>query len=101
MGIVYLINNDGTDQYKIGMTSRNIEKRFQELKTGNPNLVLKETYSSENFIKIETLLHRQFEFKKIEGEWFQLDESVVNEFVESCIKLDLRIERLKENYFYK
>lgn len=101
MGIVYLINIDGTNQYKIGMTSRNIETRFQELKTGNPNLILKETYSSENFAKIETILHRQFKFKKIEGEWFQLDEDTANNFIAECDKINSRIELLKDNYFFK
>ena len=48
MGIVYLINIERTDLYKIGTTKKPIKDRIKSLQTGNPiNLVLIEHFESQ------------------------------------------------------
>jgi hypothetical protein len=63
--LVYLISSG--DLYKIGYT-KNIKKRLKELGTGNPDLLLLETYQSEWARTIETTLHRRYSYCRVAGE---------------------------------
>lgn len=98
MGYVYLINMVGTNFYKIGHTTRDVEIRLNELSTGNPEpLELVNYYKTDNYIKLESWLHRSYKAKKKEGEWFEFDEEFVNEFVNECKTIDKTINMLLEN----
>jgi hypothetical protein len=105
MGFIYLINSGTTDKYKIGV-SKNPPNRKKELQTGNPqDLILVDYYESENYQKIETILHRNLKHKKyieddfrnLKGEWFILTNEDVLNFKQKCKKIEDSIEYLKEN----
>lgn len=105
---LYVMRSNGF--YKIGI-SRNAEKRRAELQTGNPHYI-------ESIVKINCLyernarwleesLHRYFQRKRYNGEWYkditleefsnavqfilaQLDDVKYAEFKQSVQKMDLR-----------
>lgn len=100
MGNVYLITNG--DYYKIGITKGNITKRIQSLQTGNPNpLILVNSYTSNNYRKIESWFHRHYRDKRLEGEWFDLTHDDVDSFLIEATKFDKNINILKDNPFFK
>jgi len=71
-GMIYLVT-DG-EYTKIGATSYNIQKRLNELQTGNARkLHLLGCYPVENKISTESFLHSLYKEKHILGEWFKLD----------------------------
>ena len=64
---VYIIKNLDNDEptYKIGFTTRDVEKRLKEFKTGNhQDLRIEHIYSSPNGTKIEKYLHNTLKSKK-------------------------------------
>lgn len=103
MGIVYLLNAWGTDKYKIGITKGDVNKRMKQLQTGCPDeIVLTKLYECEHYRKLEGWMHRKFSSKRIEGEWFILEDEDVLNFIDECKKGDETITLLiNENPFYK
>ncbi len=85
---VYLISiGDENKQYKIGYTRRQVEQRVKEFKTGNSNdFSIIDVFESKWGTKIEAYFHRKYKSKKINGEWFFLDEEEVKNFKEDCKK---------------
>lgn len=84
---VYLISAEinGEKCYKIGYTKRNVEDRIREFKTGNASeFEIVDSFQSEWGTRIETLLHRYYKSKKVNGEWFNLNEQDVSEFKDYC-----------------
>lgn len=84
---VYLICSEfeGRKLYKIGYTRRPIEKRIKEIKTGNgSDIYLIESFKSQWGTKIEAQLHRQFNHRKVNGEWFDLVDDEVKSFGKRC-----------------
>lgn len=102
MGYVYLINMVGTNNYKIGYTTRDVITRLNELQTGNPEaLKLVSFYKTKNHTKLESWLHRKNKFKRKEGEWFEFDDEFVKGFITECQTLDEIITLLlEENPFF-
>ena len=93
------IKDDDVLLYKIGV-SKNPDKRLKNLKTGNSNnLSIKQLYkTNQKYVyKIETILHRIHENKKIAGEWFLLNDNDVENFLLECIKIekDLKTVNIK------
>ena len=84
---VYLISSGVDDKiYKIGHTRRGVKNRIKEFKTGNSsNLEVVDTFESKWGTKIEASLHKRY--KRIEGEWFKLDEKDILNFNDECKKL--------------
>lgn len=92
IGIVYLLVSDRySDTYKIGVTSRSIEERMNELKThqiyGIFNLYPKMYFKCDSFTLIEEVMHKFFEDyrigrynKKDATELFQGNVSIEEEF---------------------
>jgi hypothetical protein len=73
-GFVYLIESfyEGNTTYKIGKTNRKINKRLKEINTLNPSqLKVLFIFESKNYGVLEKTLHRIYESKKINGEWFK------------------------------
>lgn len=100
---VYLICAEFEDQqlYKIGYTRRDISKRIKELKTGNAaDFYLIDSFSSKWGTKIESSLHRRFRSKKINREWFKLDENDINEFKTYCEILHKNFDIISLNNTY-
>ena len=102
-GFVYLICDATNDSYKVGTTKNNIEKRINQLKTGNSNeIFLKDCYESEYYKVIEKLFHRKYKPFNINLEWFDLPNDVIFNFKEICKEIEENHLFLKENnHFYK
>lgn len=103
MGFIYLLNMAGTDYYKVGITKRNIKQRISELQTGCPDeIILVNSYKCEHYRKLEGWLHRLYHNKRMEGEWFMLEESDIKGFINECEKGDETITLLiNQNPFFK
>lgn len=106
-GSIYLITDWSSEphRFKVGITKGDVSKRLKQLQTGSSGeLVLLKTYSSENYRKIETILHRGYKSHSTDGgrEWFELPEDRVVNFKKECKKIDDNLKLLKEseNPFY-
>lgn len=102
VGHVYLITDWSSMpiRYKVGITKGDVNKRLKALQTGSSGeLVLLNKYSSENYRKIETVLHRGYKPYSTDGgkEWFELPDEKVLKFKEECKTIDENIKLLKEN----
>jgi len=95
--IIYLINAD-EDRYKIGISSeKGLQTRIKNLQTGSScELHLIFTYKTKYASLIEKTLHRQYQTKKIIGEWFQLSNQEVFTFVETCSNIENNIKILAD-----
>jgi hypothetical protein len=102
MGFVYLLTND-YNHYKIGITTRTIEKRLKELQTGNSEKIdIIKSFKTDHYFAVESWLHRKFKSKRLEGEWFDLDDSIISEFDNMCKEIESTVILLKEqNPFFK
>lgn len=97
MGTVYLLNAWGTDNYKIGVTKRDIDKRIKQLQTGCPDeIVLVKKFDCEYYRKVEGWLHRQHGSKRIEGEWFILEDDDIKNFETDCDRIHTTVKLLME-----
>jgi hypothetical protein len=75
-GIIYIMKCERTNLYKIGLTTRSIHTRFNSLKTANPSINLFKYYEEViDLYEKERELHNLFSKKRIDGEWFELNES--------------------------
>lgn len=91
------ILKDGSTQYKIGV-SKHPKKRLLQNKTANPNdLELLYTYHSEFPYLVETSLKNNFKSKKIDGEWFDLSEEDVINFLVTCHKINENYKTIRSN----
>jgi phosphopentomutase len=74
---IYLICAEigGEKLHKIGYTRRTIEQRIKEFKTGNASeFSIVDSFQSKWGTMVEAQLHRIFVDKKVNDEWFDLDE---------------------------
>ena len=103
MGYIYLINESGTDNYKIGLTKNPTKKRKSQLQTGNSSeLNIIKSFETEHPSRLERMLHIQHSSKRGMGEWFELKPEDVFSFIPLCEKLTETINFLLEhNPFYK
>jgi hypothetical protein len=103
MYCVYLVCSeiDGKKLHKIGFTRRTPEIRIKEFKTGNAsNMSVVNRFNSKWGTKIESRLHNLFFQKKVNGEWFELDESDIEKFSEVCQLIDKNLNLISENNTY-
>lgn len=103
MSFVYLIEErNGQGYYKIGSTrNKDIQKRLKQLQTGNADdLVLKDCFETEKPFKLEKMLHNKYQDKRLDGEWFLLDEDDVSSFQDTCQKYQDIIDSLKDNPYF-
>lgn len=98
---IYLLTglNDGILMHKIGI-SKNVNRRLKQLRTGNPTIALVYSYESINYKGIETSMHRRYKHKKFSGEWFILDKSDVESFIEDCKLIDYNITLINAENTY-
>lgn len=103
MGYVYLICDPSQDAYKIGCTRNLAQKRLQSLQTGNSTkLHIVETVQTEYPFRLETMLHKKYNGKRLQNEWFNLDSNDVSQFQQTCLHYINIINTLKDNpYFNK
>jgi len=82
-GTIYLIQNGNTTQYKIGITTRDLNRRVAELQTGSPYTLEAVAYCvSDDFANDEIILHNMFADKRLSGEWFELNDYEVQQVCE-------------------
>lgn len=101
---IYLMFIPELNVCKIGL-SNNSKKRIKQLQTGCPYQInLTKVYNSEIASKIEKILHRNFNAKKIDyqeynlkGEWFRLDIDQIINFEQICKEFEDKIEYLRNN----
>lgn len=99
-GIVYLIC-DG-EKFKIGVTTKTLEKRLRELQTGNPyELFVSNYYETDTPFKLETMLHNKYFNTNVKNEWFDVTAHDVAHFHEICEHYQEIIESLQDNIFFK
>jgi len=99
---IYLAQQKNTPFFKIGVTKKKPELRLKELQTGSPILLeLKISYQTKYDFMLENALHNHFKLKRVNSEWFELDEEEIKYFVETCKKLETSFEVLKDNVFFK
>lgn len=95
---VYLMNMLGTDFYKIGYTARPISKRLSEVQVGCPTqVIVEDTYESDNAQKIECAMHNKFKAYKSSGEWFELPRREARKFVRSCELFEKAMSELRNS----
>lgn len=92
-GFIYLFESvsEYETQYKIGYTRNKstLKKRVKQLQTGNPNKIhIVKYFETSHGRKVETTLHHIYSMKRLEGEWFELDNYDVDSFIESCEKIE-------------
>lgn len=101
---VYLICNPATDQYKIGVTKNDIDKRLKQLQVGNGCcLHLVGSHESEHPYYIEKMLHRELMQFRTSGEWFDFhenDTNILEMFRKLCCKYENVIVNMKDNPFF-
>ena len=103
MSFVYLISNIDNDKIcKIGVTKKkNIEDRKKQLQTGSSNELYIRSYHETKYpYKIEKMLHRHFNEKKILNEWFELSDEDIKNFNDICNKYENILLSLIDNPFF-
>ena len=97
MGVVYLLTNHN-DQYKIGITKYNANRRIKDLQTGNADeITVVAEFESEYNRKIEGALHRRYGTKRLKGEWFYLEKKDTQNFISECQMLHDNFKLLEES----
>ncbi len=73
---IYIVKS--SEYYKIGMTKGSLADRVAQLQTGNPlkieQIAFAEVYDAP---KIERLIHKELDVRRLSGEWFNLDEDML------------------------
>lgn len=100
-GYVYLLksyNEEVGDVFKIGISRNKIEERLRNLRTGNPNEIeVIHIYQTEiKNSKLEARLHRRFKHLLVKGEWYNLTEEEVNNFVYTCQQLETALKLIEK-----
>lgn len=96
--LIYAEINE-TIQWKIGIT-KDINKRINQLKTGNPNIIdvvcFYEINNRQLAYKVEADIKRILKKHKIRGEWYEY--SCLNEeiFLEQCKKSENNMRILQD-----
>lgn len=103
-GYVYLMVGFGEndEKYKIGISTKNPEKRVKQLQTGSSDKIdLLRQYKSPFYKKIENFLHRKYNLYKCEGgsEWFKLPDEEALKFLDECKKIEKIFKSLNDNPF--
>jgi len=96
--ILYILNAQGTNLYKIGVTRYKVSKRIAALQTGNPNkIVVVWQLESEYANNIEKTVHRFYSYCKTSGEWFEFEDISLEEVKEKIKQIEQHIILIKEN----
>ncbi len=76
-GYVYVVSNC-SGHYKIGRTN-NVESRIRAIQTSNPSSIeLIVYFHSDDNVSLEKELHCLFSSKRVNGEWFMLDNNDID-----------------------
>lgn len=72
MPSIYVFRMEGTDLYKIGVTSTSVLDRLSACQTGNPLKLSIEVVLPVSSRDDERDLHEMFSEHRLQGEWFRL-----------------------------
>ena len=98
---IYLINQNNTNLYKIGITGRNIDARLKEIQTCNGYKVeVIHLFNTQFNRTLESALHRHYCPNQTIGEWFELNDEQVCRFLNECERLESMFELLKNENTY-
>jgi len=100
---IYLISAEigGEKLHKIGYTKRTIEQRIKEFKTGNASeFYIVDSFESKWGTIVEAQLHKIFRDKKVNGEWFDLDDDDIMKFKKMCKQIDNNLEVVSQGNYY-
>ena len=80
-GFIYLIHAQGTDRYKIGLTTRSVEARFTELNSSQSPFPLEliDWFETPNVTEDEKYFHEKYSAHRVHGEWFSFDKKTLKE----------------------
>jgi predicted GIY-YIG superfamily endonuclease len=98
MSFIYLIHNEDSGFYKIGV-SKNPYNRIKQLQTGsNSKLQLKQLYEAKEYAyRVESVLHRSYNLNERFNEWFYLDKQQVENFLINCEKIKQNLKYIDNN----
>lgn len=78
---IYIINQTSTNFYKIGVSS-DVSYRLKQLQTAAPKkLVVVYSKSMDYAYIMESLIHRLLDKYNTEGEWFEVDGSIIDDVI--------------------
>lgn len=98
---VYLVQQQNSKLYKIGVTSKPVLERISELQTGNPEtLLLVNSFKTSYGFQLENLVHRKFASQNVQLEWFELTDEQANSFLDVCKVGEANLLLLKEENTY-
>ena len=102
MGHIYLIGlTDTPNVFKIGCTKKDISDRSKQLQTGNPEeLYLCRSFETNRQFNLEKMLHMHFADKQTLNEWYTLDQTDVDNFLNTCKHYQSIIDSLSDNPFF-
>lgn len=82
-GCVYFLRHIGLSPIKIGMSnSDDLSQRINAYKTASPyGIELLGTIPTNNALILEKKLHKKFEAFRLNGEWFEISDSMVNSMI--------------------
>lgn len=100
---IYILFISELNVSKIG-TSSNVQNRVKQLQTGCPYKIdFVRSYDSPFSTKIEKILHRKYQNRKVDneeykltGEWFNLDIKDILGFESECTEIEKTIDFLKK-----
>ena len=96
---IYLLEsyNQFQTRYKIGFSKKkDLKERVRPMKTGNPDqLTILYQFETKHKRKVETAFHNLYSYKRIEGEWFELDQIDVQNFLANCAQLEENFDLLQ------
>lgn len=95
---IYVIGTKDRKQ-KIGI-SKNVNKRLTELQTGNPEKLYIhhfEEVPKDRVRLLERKIHKEFSYKRLEGEWFNMTSEEAKHMVMFAVIRWLEDDTLKYN----
>lgn len=94
---IYVLLDKNNDTIKIGR-SRSVSKRMRELQTANStNLILLYKFETIHAIKIEKYLHNIFQAYRINGEWFEYHNGILEKIKLACTQMDKVYDEMVDN----
>lgn len=89
-GYIYLIHAKGTRRHKIGLTTRDVEQRFNELNSSQSPypLDLLHYIATEDVTKTEGYLHQKYAVHRCHGEWFEFSNRQLREVLREFDRLE-------------
>ena len=93
---IYIINQENTNYYKIGISKQIISNRIAALQSGNPfklNVIWK--YYTPNASRIEKELHNKYKSNNVSGEWFELSKNDIEIIKQKIIKESIKLDQYK------